>query len=60
MAGVSETGPAGKEGPRRDAAWAGVWAGELGAGTYRDFAAFDQRDSEVEDLHLDGSDVGGL
>lgn len=40
-----------------------MWAGggaSAGAGTHHDLAAFDHGDSEVEDLHLDGFDIGGL
>lgn len=32
----------------------------MGRGTHHDLAAFDQRDSQVEDLQVDGSDVRSL
>lgn len=33
---------------------------EVGRGTYHNLVAFDQRDSEFEDLYVDGGHMGGL
>ena len=34
--------------------------GEAGGGTHHDLVAFDERDSQVEDVQVNGSDIRGL
>lgn len=58
----SQTGRSvGKEGQSRNSEQGcGVGPGEVGRGTYHNLVAFDQRDSEVEDLYVDGFHIGDL